>query len=185
MKSIIGKRYGSRVVLAKGPSAVRSDGRISYARYRVRCTCGKESVISGQGLRHHGYLCQKPKQTHCVRGHLRTPENLSGKNCKLCMKQWGIEHPDERRRISREYSRRYRMETLYHLTEEQYTAMYSAQKGLCALPSCGEPIDAIDHSHEKERTRGLMCRKHNSGIGFFSHNPQLLREAAEYLEKFS
>jgi HNH endonuclease len=31
---------------------------------------------------HHG----GPQKTHCVRGHARTPENLAGTNCRICLK---------------------------------------------------------------------------------------------------
>src|SRR5208337_2418695 len=126
----------------------------------------------------------KPVKTHCKRGHLRIPENLIGRGCKLCMKQWDEEHPEERRKIAREHSRRYRMQKLYNLTEEQYAALFVTQNGLCALPSCGRSATDIDHCHRLNRTRGLLCNMHNKSLGGFQDNSKLLREAAEYLEKF-
>jgi hypothetical protein len=127
----------------------------------------------------------KPVKTHCKRGHLRIPENLTGRGCKLCMKQWNVEHPEERRKIAREHSRRYRMQKLYNLTEEQYKEMFKKQNGLCALLSCGQPATDIDHCHERSQTRGLMCNKHNLALGLFGNSPNLLREAAVYLETFN
>jgi Recombination endonuclease VII len=128
------------------------------------------------------------KQTHCKRGHPRTSENLIGRSCKTCTalhnRQWRIEHPEETRRHNLESSRRKRFRS-YNLTDEQYAALYVAQKGLCILPSCGKPIEVIDHDHVRGKTRGLMCDRHNVALGGFSDNPQLLREAAEYLENFN
>ena len=185
MESIVGKRYGTRVVLAKESSALAQDGSVNYARYKTQCDCGVVKIISGQNLRQSGCRVCRPKKTHCSRGHLRTPENLIGRGCKLCMKQWDEEHPEERKKIARGYSRRYRMQKIYNLTEEQYQEMFKKQKGLCVLPSCGQPATDIDHCHERSHTRGLMCNKHNLALGLFGNSPKLLREAAVYLETFN
>jgi len=125
------------------------------------------------------------KQTHCKRGHEKTPENTSrAGSCKTCMRQWRQAHPEACRHIAKNSARKSRMRNLYHITEEEYAEMYAKQNGLCALPSCGQPATDIDHSHELNRTRGLMCNKHNLALGLFMDNPVLLREAAEYLENF-
>lgn len=42
---------------------------------------------------------------------------------------------------------------------------------------------AVDHDKETGRVRGLLCAMHNKGLGHFSHNPQLLRAAASYIER--
>jgi hypothetical protein len=188
MNTIVGNRYGTRLVLAKEPSALKPNGQISFARYLVRCeACGKEKVLSGQGVQRHACPCQKPKQTHCNRGHERIPENLIGNSscCKLCVKQWHEDHPKETKEAARAYSHRRRLKNLYHLTQEQRDEMFRKQKGLCILPSCGKLATDTDHCHETERTRGLMCGNHNRALGLFANDPQLLREAAEYLEKFN
>src|SRR5271166_5192643 len=126
---------------------------------------------------------RRPRKTHCKRGHERISENISkGRQCKLCMKLWRQEHPEACRSIGKGYARRQRMKNVYHLTEAQYGEMYAKQKGLCILPSCGEPATDIDHCHATQRTRGLMCNRHNLALGLFNDNSVLLREAAEYLE---
>lgn len=126
------------------------------------------------------------KSTHCKRGHARTPANVSKcGSCKQCMKEWRRDHPEACRTAGKGYARRQRMKTLYHLTQEQYDAMYAAQGGLCILPSCSSPATDIDHCHLRGIARGLMCNKHNLALGLFADNPVLLREAAEYLENFN
>jgi recombination endonuclease VII len=95
-------------------------------------------------------------------------------------RQNNLEHCRE---LGRKRGRKYRLQE-YNLTEKRYDEMYAAQKGLCILPSCGRPIEVIDHCHKTLQTRGLMCDRHNVALGLFSDNPQLLREAAVYLEKF-
>jgi ribosomal protein S14 len=67
--------------------------------------------------------------------------------------------------------------------------MFSRQGGLCAI--CGKPETtkrkgvtfqlAIDHCHDTGRVRGLICRRCNSGLGYFYDDPMLLQRALGYL----
>ena len=49
----------------------------------------------------------------------------------------------------------------------------------------------IDHDHAccsglktcGECVRGLLCRNHNVGLGLFNDDPEMLRKAADYIEK--
>lgn len=41
----------------------------------------------------------------------------------------------------------------------------------------------MDHCHDSSRIRGLLCHTCNSGIGKLRDNPELLRKAADYLER--
>lgn len=128
-------------------------------------------------------------KTHCKNGHALTKDNLVlrkngyaqcrvcfNKSAKECTKRWRTRHPDKAK-----YSKlKYR----YGVTPEQYETMYEQQEGKCILPSCGRPINATNHDHVSGLLRGLMCKEHNIALGLFSDSPKLLREAAEYLERF-
>lgn len=73
------------------------------------------------------------------------------------------------------------------LTPEAYERLLKAQGGGCAL--CGKTEQengrrlAVDHCHETNRVRGILCNNHNRGLGLFSDDPTLLRIAASYLER--
>lgn len=41
---------------------------------------------------------------------------------------------------------------------------------------------AVDHDHRTGEFRGLLCTTCNQGLGHFFDNPELLRNAAEYIE---
>lgn len=70
----------------------------------------------------------------------------------------------------------------YGITAEQRAEMHSAQKNRCAI--CGELGHLfIDHCHEREKVRGLLCRKCNVVIGMANDNPAILAAAIAYLEK--
>lgn len=79
----------------------------------------------------------------------------------------------------------------YGLTLEDLDELIKAQDRRCAI--CAQQFSRIailvrsalfiDHSHTGRGTvRGLLCRRCNSGIGFFDDDPDRLREAARYVE---
>ena len=79
----------------------------------------------------------------------------------------------------------------YGITPEEFDRLYRLQNGVCAV--CRQPETstrlgklkslAVDHDHETNKVRGLLCAKHNMGVGMFNDNPVLLRATADYLEK--
>ena len=44
---------------------------------------------------------------------------------------------------------------------------------------------AVDHSHKTGGIRELLCSKWNKIIGLSGESPELLRKAADYLEKWN
>ena len=40
----------------------------------------------------------------------------------------------------------------------------------------------IDHNHDTEKVRGLLCQKCNQGLGLFKDSAKILRKAAKYLD---
>lgn len=123
--------------------------------------------------------------------------------CRACCRdnaaKWRTEHPDEtlaadRARAGRNQTpdaRRaqllYRLLKKYGLTIEEYEALYEAQDGVCAICKC-PPEEAgrwerlmVDHDHETQEVRGLLCQNCNSGLGHFRDDPELLRRAVLYL----
>lgn len=73
----------------------------------------------------------------------------------------------------------------YGLSAEQYAEMVARSKGRCDL--CGDPPSnrglSIDHCHSTGVVRGLLCARCNTALGKFRDDPQLLREAANYVER--
>jgi hypothetical protein len=71
------------------------------------------------------------------------------------------------------------------LTQEQYAAMVRIRGGACDI--CGLVPERgrlnIDHDHKTGKIRGLLCRQHNLGLGFFRDEVVLLSAAIRYLEK--
>jgi len=79
----------------------------------------------------------------------------------------------------------------YGLTLDQVEQMYVAQDGKCSI--CEETLDAskgsgkrfhVDHCHATGKVRALLCRRCNAGLGGFRDNPDWIRRAADYIERF-
>ena len=80
----------------------------------------------------------------------------------------------------------------YGITEVEYELMLKLQNGVCKI--CGQPETtrgrnskikklAVDHCHMTCKIRGLLCDNCNQMLGKVKDNPEILRKAAEYLEK--
>ena len=105
----------------------------------------------------------------------KNKEKLIAKNSKLT--------------IERNYNKR-NTECRYSMQEVEWWSRYQSQNGNCAI--CGEPmlphgrgkdVAYVDHNHETGEVRGLIHSKCNLIIGHAEDDPQLLRLAAEYLER--
>lgn len=72
----------------------------------------------------------------------------------------------------------------YGLTPETYSQMAKAQGGVCAI--CGRHQRkqrlSVDHDHETQRVRGLLCSACNRALGRFEWNVDVLRRLIAYAE---
>jgi len=92
-----------------------------------------------------------------------------------------------------EYYRNKHLLRSYGINNEMYENMFNLQNGRCAICQESETcLDrrtgkikklAVDHDHKTGEVRQLVCSKHNRGIGLFEESPELLRAAADYLER--
>lgn len=119
--------------------------------------------------------------------------------CKPCRRSWLAANRDKTRAQSRAYRaqnpevtrrRLPNVPSRVKLSPPEYDALLDAQDYLCAIcrqpesaPSrSGKPLAlAVDHCHETQVVRGLLCNRCNRGLGAFRDSPHLLRTAANYL----
>lgn len=115
--------------------------------------------------------------------------------CKSC---W-IVICNERRRIkgrteTPEQNRKWNLKSKFGLSMAEYDEMLKAQNGVCAI--CAAPETAkststerdkkrlsVDHNHTTGKVRGLLCSMCNSAIGKLKDDPEIIRRAANYIER--
>lgn len=101
-------------------------------------------------------------------------------------KKWRLAHPEK----AIDVNRRALLKANYDLTLEDVERMFVDQAGLC--DSCGHEISLIpgtpnfrrvDHDHDTEEVRGLLCDGCNKAAGLLHDCPDRCRALAQYLEK--
>lgn len=93
---------------------------------------------------------------------------------------WEKKNPDK----IKVHRRKVKLKARYGISQEEYITQLDEQKNLCAIcyVYLDNVITHIDHNHITGNLRGILCPKCNKGIGLFADKPEVLRNAAKYLE---
>lgn len=122
---------------------------------------------------------------------------------KAYQKEWKAKNREAIKAYNKPYQDKYRMRTevqqatrvrhlkkYYKMTPTEFNALWELQDGKCAIceskmKPMGRAKDAvaIDHNHQTNQVRGLLCRGCNHGIGCLKDSPEVLRNAAKYLDE--
>lgn len=75
----------------------------------------------------------------------------------------------------------------YGITLEEYNILFLEQEGCCAI-CCRHQSElkqslCVDHNHETNEIRGLLCKRCNSLIGYSNDDINILNKAIEFLTK--
>lgn len=151
--------------------------------------CNTEKDLDDFPVRKQG---KQGRGTHCWPCHRERDAEYS--------RNWRKNNPERRAAIQAAYNqgptklgqnRKWR----FGLSPESVEALLEAQGGVCGLCrrefSGGETF--VDHDHaccpgRTQKTcgqcvRAILCRRCNQGLGYFFDDPQLLRAAADYIER--
>jgi hypothetical protein len=87
-----------------------------------------------------------------------------------------------------ESSRRAHLKRMFGITLEEYNTMLEEQNGVCGI--CKKPESygrasflSVDHCHNSETIRGLLCNNCNRAIGLLKDDIEVLENAVKYLKK--
>lgn len=87
------------------------------------------------------------------------------------------------------------LEREYGITQADYDRILAEQGGGCALCGAttvrhenlkkprGEVSLHVDHDHKTGKVRGILCGPCNHALGKLNDDPELLRKAADYIER--
>lgn len=79
----------------------------------------------------------------------------------------------------------------YGITKQEYEHMLDTQGNVCIICRKGnEEVKTrmhlrlvVDHCHNTNKVRGLLCHRCNQALGLFYDDPGSLRRAADYIEE--
>lgn len=148
------------------------------------------------------YLCQQVKGTDEFYGDKTRKDGLSSK-CKPCARTYVKKNIDPNRTHKRcskcrvelpleafarnsihdgyqSACRTCRSLIPYDITPQEYRQRMERQGGRCAICKRVEKL-VVDHCHDTNKVRGLLCVKCNWGLGHFEDKTERLVAAAEYL----
>lgn len=132
--------------------------------------------------------CTKCKKNKPLSDFYRDKKGVPYSSCKECelakQKRLRKLKPD----VYRWRDRNKRLFKDYGITTTQYNEILQQQNECCLI--CGthqskldRPLD-VDHCHNGEFVRGLLCRHCNTGLGHFKDNVNTLLNAINYLNKW-
>ena len=73
----------------------------------------------------------------------------------------------------------------YGITRNEFNELFAAQGKRCAICRAADPGPRdwhIDHDHVSGKVRGILCRHCNPMLGKAKDDPDILRQAAAYLD---
>ena len=146
-----------------------------------RCTLCKETKPNEAFHRNQNFgdgLDRACKACRYVRHSAYSKANRATLNAKM----------GERYRNDPERYADYSLKKTLGLPLGSYAKMHAAQGGRCAICDTTEPGSRtkrfhVDHCHTTGKIRALLCEGCNHGLGKFHDRPDLLRGAADYLER--
>ena len=130
------------------------------------------------------------------KGHPNKGRKLSGLSIKEYKKNWDKSNRDRLIGYNKKWKKEnpdkvenYRLLTSYGISLEQYNQMFVNQNGLCAICFNREVKSntiklSVDHNHQTNKIRGLLCNNCNKGLGDFKDSKDLLFKAIKYLKKY-
>jgi predicted RNase H-like nuclease (RuvC/YqgF family) len=85
----------------------------------------------------------------------------------------------------------YRLKRKYNLTLEDWDNLLKSQNNQCKICSIDFSYDThntkpfVDHCHNTNNVRGMLCHLCNAGLGYFKDNVDVLQKATKYLNNFN
>lgn len=143
----------------------------------------------------------KPITQFHLNGYRRRDGTSAKRNdCKKCNKEAHDIYVETNRKKLNKYvkiryrkngmesAREYGLQKRYGISIFDYEALLKEQNNRCAL--CQKHSSEFsrrfdtDHCHDSQKIRGLLCVACNRGLGLLKDDPEVLKRAIAYLEKY-
>ena len=132
---------------------------------------------------------------HCKKC-LKVFREVNKEQRNATIKKWRAEHPEIMRgyRIkhavktrvrNKKWREKNRLQFLYNISNDDWAAIFNAQGGKCKICSThAKDLKrglCVDHCHETNKVRGLLCHVCNKAIGLMRDDVEILKRAILYL----
>lgn len=138
-------------------------------KYRLRACEDKNSELTTHKTKAKGIVCYFCEESKAIQEFPRGTNNLNDDEriCKRCN--------IFKRSIANKYE----------LSAKEYLHLAEKQKNCCGICMERKPRRElfVDHCHNSDRVRGLLCRTCNIALGYFKDDEQYLLAAINYLKK--
>lgn len=182
----IGDRYNNWEIISE--CTKNNYGKDSYW---CRCVCGTVRYLEGRPI-----VLGLSKSCGCVR---KVSEDVKKERIKKYKHNYFQENKEKiyervkkKQKEQREHDYqlygmdRYHIKSKYGLSIDDYEKMLSSQNYKCLICGCDisnrQNNPHIDHNHETNKIRGILCGNCNMGLGHFKDNLDILKNAIKYLE---
>ena len=102
--------------------------------------------------------------------------------CYMCIEDYKRLTKDTRFKVSKNNN----LKKLYGITLDDYEVMFYRQKCKCLVCGCIMPMFGktthVDHCHETNEVRGILCSQCNTIIGLCYEDSSILASAIDYID---
>jgi hypothetical protein len=156
--------------------------RASAAKYR------SENAEKVKAAKREYYLNNKEKVLERRRQYVAQNLDMVRKKAR----EYNRENYEERAPLVKAWKEknpertRFQVHGMVFLPGQTIAGMVENQNGLCEICQRALPEGKhrhVDHDHDSGIVRAVLCKDHNIGLGLFQDSPELLRAAADYLER--
>jgi hypothetical protein len=154
--------------------------------------------IKAQALEYY-YTNKEKAALNNKKYYLKNKDKLQAYS-KEYNKKWYQDNKEKRDAQKKEYNKinkekiklqkqEYELKKKYGITLKERNILLQKQNNKCKICSLkfNENIfklkACVDHCHETEKIRGLLCRTCNAGLGYFKDNIEQLTKAINYLKE--
>ncbi len=154
-------------------------------------------------------ICFKCKKEKCLSEFGKDKYNNDGYtyDCKICRREkeqiWRDKNRDKIKEINEKRtenrkayyksdvgvisSRRAHLKRSFNITLEEYDELLDKQNQVCGICGSNETDKrnmflSVDHNHDTNKIRGLLCNTCNRALGLFKDDKNNLLNAIKYLE---